>query len=77
MELGALEHPPESRCFVVTEWIEEFKEATKALGEWIQSGELKYRETIGEGLENAPGAFRMLFTGENFGKLMIKVAEPA
>lgn len=76
MVLGALEHPPESRFFIVTEWIEEFEDATKALAEWIQSGDLKYRESIVEGLENAPDAFRMLFTGENFGKLMIKVAEP-
>jgi NADPH-dependent curcumin reductase CurA len=73
---AALEHPPFNRFFIVTEWIEEFEESTRVLGEWIKEGKLKYRETIIEGLENAPSAFRMLFTGENFGKLMIKVAEP-
>ncbi len=73
--LGALEHPPESRFFVVTEWIDEFEEAARVLGNWIKEGKLKYRETIVEGIENAPSAFRMLFTGENFGKLMIKVAD--
>ncbi|HIG41011.1 MAG: NADP-dependent oxidoreductase [bacterium] len=75
MVLGALEHPPESRFFVVTEWIDEFETAARTLGEWIKDGRLKYRETIVEGIENAPLAFRMLFTGENFGKLMIKVAD--
>ncbi|MFT5014971.1 MAG: NADPH-dependent curcumin reductase CurA, partial [Dinoroseobacter sp.] len=74
MVLGALPHPPESRFFIVTEWIEEFESSSKQLGDWIKEGKLKYRETIVEGLENAPTAFKMLFTGENFGKLMIKVA---
>ena len=75
MVLGALPNPPESRFFIVTEWIEEFEASSKQLGEWIQEGKLKYRETVVEGLENAPAAFKQLFTGENFGKLMIKVAE--
>jgi hypothetical protein len=74
--LGALEHPPESRFFVVTEWIDEFEDSARALGNWIKEGKLKYRETIVNGIENAPSAFRMLFTGENFGKLVIKVADP-
>ena len=74
MVLSALEHPPESRFFIVTEWIEEFEAAAQQLGAWIKEDKLKYRETVVEGLENAPTAFKMLFTGENFGKLMIKVA---
>jgi len=75
MVLGALPNPPESRFFIVTEWIEEFDAASRQLGEWIKQGKLKYRETVVEGLENAPEAFRMLFTGDNFGKLMIKVSD--
>lgn len=71
-----LAHPPETRFFVVTEWIKEFEEASRQLGAWIRDGKLKYRESIVDGIENAPSAFRMLFTGENFGKLMIRVAEP-
>jgi NADPH-dependent curcumin reductase CurA len=74
MVLNALPHPPESRFFVVTEWIDEFEDAARQLGQWIQEGKLKYRETVVEGIENAPQAFNMLFTGENFGKLLIKVA---
>ena len=73
--LGALSNPPFHRFFVVTEWLDEFPAAVKQLGDWIKQGKLKYRETVVEGIENAPAAFRMLFTGENFGKLMIKVAE--
>ena len=76
MVLGALDNPPVHRFFVVTEWLEEFEDAARALGQWIKEGKLKYRETVVEGIENAPEAFRMLFTGDNFGKLMVKVAEP-
>jgi NADPH-dependent curcumin reductase CurA len=74
MVFADLENPPESRFFIVTEWLEEFEESARALGGWIKEGKLKYRETVVEGIENAPSAFRMLFTGENFGKLMIKVS---
>jgi NADPH-dependent curcumin reductase CurA len=75
MVLSALPNPPESRFFIVTEWINEFEEASRQLGEWIKQGKLKYRETVVDGLENSPEAFKMLFTGDNFGKLMIKVSD--
>jgi len=74
--MRTLDNPPETRFFVVVEWIEEFEEAAAQLGEWIREGKLKYRETVVEGIENAPQAFRMLFTGDNFGKLLVKVADP-
>ena len=37
-------------------------------------GQIKYREDIVEGLENAPEAFLRLFKGANFGKLIVKVS---
>lgn len=74
--LTGLPNPPEHRFFLVTEWVDEFPAATRQLAGWIADGHLKYRETVVDGLENAPEAFRMLFTGENFGKLLIKVADP-
>jgi NADPH-dependent curcumin reductase CurA len=40
---------------------------------WIQAGKLKWRETVDEGIENAPSAFLKLFTGENFGKMLVKL----
>jgi NADPH-dependent curcumin reductase len=42
---------------------------------WIASGELRFREHIVEGLENAPDAFLGLFQGKNFGKLLVRVGE--
>jgi NADPH-dependent curcumin reductase CurA len=42
---------------------------------WVKEGKIKFREDIVDGLENAPQAFIGLLEGENFGKLVIKVAE--
>ena len=36
---------------------------------------IKYKEDVVEGFENAPNAFKKLFTGENFGKLLVKVSD--
>jgi len=68
-------HEPESRFFVVTEWMERWPDATRQLGQWVKEGHLRYRESIGEGLERAPEYFRGLLKGRNFGKQLVKVAE--
>jgi NADPH-dependent curcumin reductase CurA len=42
---------------------------------WLREGKIKSRETIVEGLENAPKAFLGLFSGDNTGKMLVKIAE--
>jgi NADPH-dependent curcumin reductase CurA len=59
--------------FIVLDYAERFPEAYAALGKWFRQGSLKFQLDIREGLENAVAALRMLFTGENRGKLMIHV----
>ncbi|MEF8908474.1 MAG: NADP-dependent oxidoreductase [Haloarculaceae archaeon] len=61
--------------FLVYDYSQRFEQATRQLGEWVQSGELQYRETVTEGLENAPDAFLGLFDGENIGKQLVKVGD--
>ncbi len=73
--LKQLARVPEHRFFVVFEWQDRYDEATRQLGEWIKEGQLKYRESVGEGLENAPKLFRGLLRGKNFGKQLVKIAE--
>lgn len=73
--LRDLEDVPEHRFFVVTEWTDRWLEATEQLGAWVNEGKLKYRESVGEGLENAPELFRGLLRGRNFGKQLVKIAE--
>ena len=70
---GGLAHPPEHRFFLVGEWKDEWLEASREMAGWIASGRLKYRETIADGLENAPAAFRGLLAGRNFGKQLVRV----
>ena len=71
---AALEKAPEHRFFLVGEWHEEWLDASRTLAGWIDSGQLKYRETIAEGIESAPEAFRGLLAGKNFGKQLVRVA---
>lgn len=73
--LKSLEEVPEHRFFLVTEWQDRHQEITKILADRVASGELKYRETVAEGLENAVEAFKGLLKGKNFGKQLVKVAE--
>jgi NADPH-dependent curcumin reductase CurA len=42
---------------------------------WVRDGRVKYREEVIEGLENAPRGLIGLLQGENFGKLVVRVAE--
>ena len=44
------------------------------LGKAVASGRIKYRETVAQGLENAPRAFIGMLKGENLGKQLVKVA---
>jgi len=59
--------------FIVIDFASRFMEAATQLGKWKMFGKLKDRETIIEGLEKAPDAINMLFTGGNIGKLIVKV----
>jgi NADPH-dependent curcumin reductase CurA len=62
--------------FLITDFEPRFRQATERLAEWVESGELAYRETVNEGLESAPEAFLGLFEGENVGKQVVKVRDP-
>jgi len=61
--------------FLVGDFAPRFREATDHLGELVAAGDLQYRETVTEGLANAPDAFLGLFDGENVGKQLVKVGE--
>lgn len=61
--------------FIVFNYAQRYREGIQALAGWLGEGKLKAREDIVEGLENFPETFVKLFRGENFGKLLIKVAD--
>lgn len=61
--------------FLVSDFSERFDKSAKQLGQWVADGTIQYRETVTEGLENAPDAFLGLFEGDNIGKQLVQVSE--
>lgn len=61
--------------FIITEYAARFAEGVTQLAQWLAVGKLKYAESIVEGFENTPQAFIGLFTGDNLGKQIVKVAD--
>jgi NADPH-dependent curcumin reductase CurA len=59
---------------IVFDWKDRYGEALKALGGYLAAGKLKTRESVVEGLANAPQGFISLLKGGNFGKQLVKLA---
>ena len=60
--------------FVVSDYFRRAEEGRQAMAAWLASGELTSREDVVDGLETFPETFLRLFTGENNGKLLLRVA---
>ena len=58
---------------VVFDNIKEYPTAMKDIAGWIESGDMTVKDHIVEGIETFPDTLMMLFKGENFGKLVLKV----
>lgn len=61
--------------FLIFDYADRFPKAQKQIAQWLAEGRIQYRETITDGLENAPRAFIGLFHGENLGKQLVRVSE--
>jgi NADPH-dependent curcumin reductase CurA len=59
--------------FIIIDYFDRFAEAQAEMAGWLASGSLKATEHIVEGLEHAPEALNLLFTGGNTGKVMVRV----
>jgi len=59
---------------IVFDWKERYGEALQALAGYLAAGRLKTRESVVEGLENAPRGLISLLKGGNFGKQLVKLA---
>jgi NADPH-dependent curcumin reductase CurA len=58
---------------IVRDWLDRQREFEKEVGAYLQSGRLQNKETVVEGLDQAVGAFIGLFTGNNIGKMVVKL----
>jgi NADPH-dependent curcumin reductase CurA len=61
------------RGFLTADYVARFDEAISSLAEWVRQGRLTYREDLHEGIESAPGSIEKLYSGDNAGKLIIRV----
>jgi NADPH-dependent curcumin reductase CurA len=59
--------------FIVLDYVGRFPEAQRQLGAWLAEGRLVHAEHVVHGLERAPEALNMLFTGANTGKVIVEV----
>lgn len=58
---------------IVFDFIQQYPEAIAQIDQWMSAGKMKTKEHIFVGLEQFPAVLKKLYTGENFGKLLIKV----
>ena len=59
--------------FIVTDWFNQIPEFLKEVGAFWSQGKLKMKETVVEGIENAPQAFLDMLHGSNVGKMIVKL----
>lgn len=58
---------------IVFDYLNEYPKAIDDISTWLKDGKMKTKEHIVNGIENFPEAITMLFTGKNFGKLLLEV----
>jgi NADPH-dependent curcumin reductase CurA len=59
--------------FIIFDHYDRFPEFLAELGPLVRDGHVRYRETIVEGIQNAPRAFIGMLAGENVGKMLVRV----
>ncbi|AMN42980.1 NADP-dependent oxidoreductase [Rhodoplanes sp. Z2-YC6860] len=64
------------RGFIVSDFAARQADFLRDVSTWLREGRIRYREDIVDGLEKAPRALIGLLRGENFGKLLVRVAAP-
>lgn len=62
-----------ARGFIIFDHKSRWEPAIRLMGEWVKAGRLTYRDTIVDGLENAPRAFIDMLGGKTFGKPQVRV----
>ncbi len=59
--------------FIILDYVDRWPQAQADLLTWLLEGKLKHMEHVVEGLDNAPSALNLLFTGGNRGKVVVKL----
>lgn len=59
--------------FIISDHNDRMSAFLAEVGPWVRDGSVRYRETVVDGIENAPAAFIGLLAGENIGKMLVRV----
>lgn len=70
-----IERMAKMQGFIVTQYASRFREGQKAIAQWLKEGKIQYRETVTDGIENAPQAFIGMLQGQNIGKQLVKISD--
>ena len=62
--------------FIILDYLPRAMEAIEALMGWVASGDIVYQVDMQEGFDNIPSTLQRLYTGQNFGKQLLKIADP-
>jgi len=61
--------------FIIIDYMERYPEAIAAITQWMSEGKIKVQQDVVDGLENAVETVKKLYTGDNTGKLMVRVKD--
>ncbi len=70
---AVLIHRLKLQGFIVSEHMDQWPAALRELAGLVAAGRLRWRESVAQGLENAPDAFIGMLKGQNFGKQLVKL----
>ena len=59
--------------FIVSDFLDMVPQFFADMGAWVGAGKIKWRDTVVDGIENAPQAFLGLFKGDNIGKMLVRL----
>lgn len=63
------------RGFIIIDYLARAGEAFADLGRWVADGQIKWKDHVVQGLENAPDSLQLLFNGQHDGKLIIGISD--
>tara|TARA_B110000503_G_scaffold271_1_gene398 strand:- start:120 stop:1094 length:975 start_codon:yes stop_codon:yes gene_type:complete len=62
--------------FIILDYLPRAMEAIHELMAWVAAGDIIYQVDLKEGFENIPSTLQRLYTGQNVGKQLLKIANP-
>ncbi len=62
------------RGFVATDFMHLYGDFQRDMRSWLKAGQVRYQETVMDGIANAPAALIGLMAGENAGKMLVRLA---